>query len=316
MRPADEEEEPDLAAPAESLRASFALLHTLPALRSLTLDFLGRKLTPTSLHGSEDSVPLQSAILSALLDQPQLPPSLTSLHLRGLAACNNPLYDLPSFQALFGPLTALSIEASSLQVSPTRKFKDGAFAFCEHTIQHRVFSALSLSRSLTRLSLHSDHDVGVVPALDFASLHLPALARLSLQGILFAEANHLEDWIAQHSAPLRALHLDECRIALVEPPSRPPRRVLAQVWDRLAYALHALTELTVQSESGLAPASGRAVDLNYVTLRAEAGFTYELVHAEVCGAEGDGPALARFYGVVSATRRAARTGAEHRGLGC
>ena len=309
MRPADEEEEPDLAAPAESLRASFALLHTLPALRSLTLDFLGRKLTPTSLHGSEDSVPLQSAILSALLDQPQLPPSLTSLHLRGLAACNNPLYGLPSFQALFGPPTALSNEASSLQVSPTRKFKDGAFAFWEHTIQHRVFSALSLSRALTRLSLHSDHDVGVVPALDFASLHLPALARL------FAEANHLEDWIAQHSAPLRALHLDECRIALVEPPSRPPRRVWAQVWDRLAYALHALTELTVQSESGLAPASGRAVDLNYVTLRAEAGFTYELVHAEVCGAEGDGPALARFYGVVSATRRAARTGAEHRGLG-
>ena len=155
-------------------------------------------------------------------------------------------------------------------------------------VQRRILGTLaSHPQSLTRFSLHSNIDVGVVAKIDFSGLHFPALRFVSLVCILFNEETHVEDFIVRHRRTLRSLWLHSCRIAIHGPGQGPPR-FWSEVFTRFADVLEELT--------GVFVGDGRHRQLNrYTRLYERTGYTYlldSLVRSE------DEEALSKLEDVV------------------
>ena len=225
-----------------SLASSFARIHELPNLKSLTLSFpcLTGNLT------SMEPLRLQWTILSVLSSRSPLP-SVTSVNITGMTALYHPVYDLPSFRSLFGSLTSLSIGAAISHDLAEPQFRDPFIKFWEETFQHRMLG--SVSHSLTSLKLSSSSFVGVVPRLDFSQVNFPALELLSLKRILFNMDTHIEDFIVRHKGTLRTLWLMDCKIAILgsfEEPEGAPHR-WSHIWARFAKELGALVDFDMLS---------------------------------------------------------------------
>ncbi|ETW76835.1 hypothetical protein HETIRDRAFT_455277 [Heterobasidion irregulare TC 32-1] len=217
-----------------SLFFCFSLLHTLPALKTLSLFFLpyfGEELY------EEDDQPsaafrFQLAVLDALTYFPLLSP--TSLTITGFIAYHNPIFDTRGFRALFEGLTYLRVAVVSDWTYRGGYALDHLVEFWETTVQQRILEPRpALTQSLTALTLHSDQAVGVVPALDWSHLAFPRLARLTLMKIVFDEdTRSAEDF------------LRKCR-SVVHDRRAGPAHVWAQVWGRLAAEMRVLTTLVV-----------------------------------------------------------------------
>ncbi|ETW80569.1 hypothetical protein HETIRDRAFT_418567 [Heterobasidion irregulare TC 32-1] len=243
------------------LAIAFYCLHRLTALESLKLAFYG-----CNAHdGPDTQSQVQRTILSTILRQPPLP-RLKKLHIVNMAPFHDPMFDLPSFRNLFISLESLCIMTHHGR-SPQRRFRDSFVKFWQHAIQRQVFNTLaSHPQSLTQLILHSDIDVGIVTTIDFSQLYFPALRRVSLNGFLFNEETHVEEFIVGQRHTLRKLSVSNCNIAIHDPIHGPPR-FWSQIYTRFADALE-----------GLANGIHDTIFRNrYAELNLQSGYSYDVV---------------------------------------
>ena len=285
-----------------SLFICFSCINTLPALKTLSLFFFpyfGEELY------EEDDQPsaafrLQLTILDALTYFPL--PSLTSLTITGFIAYHNAIFDTRGFRALFEGLTYLRVAVVSDWTYRGGYALDHLVEFWETTVQQRILEPrAALTQSLTALTLHSDQAVGVIPALDWSHLAFPRLARLALMKIVFDEdTRSAEDFVARHARTLAALELCECR-SVVHNRRAGPARVWAQVWDRLAAEMRALTTLVVAHADRWGHTSG------YVALVEGRG--YLSFQEDPVRDEPDARALAALNALLE-ERRAAAAGVD------
>ncbi|KAI0065676.1 hypothetical protein BV25DRAFT_1913132 [Artomyces pyxidatus] len=276
-----------------NLSAAFSLLHTLPALHTLTFAFhpiYKTHNTPISSFNRKryPHVDIQLAIFAAL--ESTSVARLRSLTLDHSTPFSHEISTHPTFLKYFRKLTHLHIATSS----------DLHFIFAGPLADFWARSLPPLLRApastLTSLTLHSEHDVGAIPGLTLGHLRYPHLTHLSLQHIVFDAGISTEAFILAHARTLTSLTLSRCKIAIPHP-APPTARRWADVCPRLAAKLVRLVHLAVDFEVGLDPDTFEHKRFPYALV--QPGWGYSSVGIEEWVTEDDA-ALEVFQGAVAA----------------
>jgi hypothetical protein len=274
------------------LEAAFALLHCVPALKTLALCF-----DPIStLFEGPYADPLkvnshQWDIIAALGSNQNPLPHLQSLTIHQWSG-NSPwnfLYDAVPFAQLVKSLRHLSFSMSNLHSYERR------IAFWSPVV---VRSVLQRTTRLESLAISGSEGLQKEERLDVSELATyPRLASLSLRDILWkdgkighqgvVEPPAVEDFIARHRKTLKKLKLHNCVIG-ISPGEVTPFCYWADVYNRLAKALTELVELEVE--------------FHIDGCRTQYGYHYHYspyhVALDLGGTEQDGLSLEGFRAVV------------------
>ncbi|KAJ7727266.1 hypothetical protein B0H16DRAFT_1894546 [Mycena metata] len=194
-----------------ALKTAFSGLAKFLNLRNLQLVFHDayQEDPDPSPENSSHFLLLQNAIFAALAANP-IPSGLVSLSLDNLISVPNDIYGQDNFHRLLRPLKDLAISVLSNDFEGWY-FQDPIVEFWNHSVSHMVRNATSV----TSLTIKSDQPVGAYPALSFKDTVLPALASLTLDGLVFEPAipdSDVAAFIIRHKATLAHLKIRGCSI--------------------------------------------------------------------------------------------------------
>lgn len=243
------------------LTSAFSKLHELPKLETLTITFsphVRSSLSSTFLERPLSSL-TQVAILRAFTSLAN-PLSLKSLTIDNLIASHSDIHDHPAFIATFNKLAYLRITIlSNIGTYVGTLYQETLSNFWSTTMQRRILAPSSASY-LTCLSLHSDHEFGILPQFTFSELCYPLLDTLSIRGAFFADSVGIEDFIVRHRGTLRSLELRFCKIYCDDDV---PDRFWSQVWSRFAKELDRLTVFKAEEEMDMVEMPGYMIRYAY-----------------------------------------------------
>ncbi|KAJ7508579.1 hypothetical protein B0H11DRAFT_34572 [Mycena galericulata] len=227
------------------LEKSFSLLHRLPSLHSLRLEFFPDSTPdstpdPNEISFSTYYVEVQLAIWSGLGAVP-LPGGLRSLYIGEMVTYFPERLETEAFLDVFRPLTSLSISVVSL-------YQAGRIPAEILNFPNSLTLMLLMAQNLTSLELSANALAGRTSPFAFGALRFPALTSLRLQTIVFAgqhddqaiptgEGQPLaaETFILHHKTTLRRLELRDCAV-------RDPEGAWHHVLHRLRIHLSKLVE--------------------------------------------------------------------------
>ncbi|KAI0259461.1 hypothetical protein BC834DRAFT_846752 [Gloeopeniophorella convolvens] len=307
--PTCDEEGAEVMAVRTTLSLAFGHLHSLPALRSLNLQFY-----PTfdedrwrwnRNHRESEHLRRQWAILKAVTGNLSLLPALDSLTLENFLAFPHELYTNPRIAPLVARLRHLHLKPLCHGGMDTAFYQSRLVEFWTDAAHVRL---LRPATALTSLSLHCNTYPGGPRSaqLDFHSLEFPQLASLSLARIFFdytdrsaLRGGDVEDFIVRHAPHLARLELLACKMHVG---FGSPARLWADVWARFGSTLTALADLAVKWDD-----DGDGCELRYGTYTIQNVDTAgaPILHKRVAGDERDADALAALAELVE-SRRAQR----------
>ncbi|TFY76341.1 hypothetical protein EWM64_g7672 [Hericium alpestre] len=190
----------------------------------------------------------QSAILLAIIRALESGLSLHSLTIVNFSVLRSPFWNHPSFSALrtlsefhIATLSDPDEDPISDQTYPN----DPLSQFWEGFFPQRIMQTLNGSSNLTKLSLHTDQLVGIIPSFSFDPFTFPHLTSLSLHRFFMHKMTGIEDFIVRHNATLESLVLKHCYIALYG--GRETMR-WSQIWNRFAEELTHLKVFAAREE--------------------------------------------------------------------
>ncbi|KAI0265876.1 hypothetical protein BC834DRAFT_876763 [Gloeopeniophorella convolvens] len=244
------------------LKNAFALLHQVPALKLLDLDFTVPTEIKEKMATDDNAEPspllsLQWDVLGSIAHNPHPLPALEILSISCWLPFAHKLYDTEPFAALVSKLRRLHLGITlnhavdgMIQLPVPGQFWD---RFWQDVVLQRM---LARATKLEELVVQSSTQIGARTHLDFSKLPtFPHLTSLTLGNFVWEDSlarygtnvPHIEDFITRHGSTLTTLALHWCKIELQdEEGETPPFRTWAAVWDNLAEKLTRLTDLDVE----------------------------------------------------------------------
>lgn len=276
------------------LRGACFMLHLIPALESLVIEFFTDGDAWMQPFSYADDLTryhrLQWEVLDGLARNPSPLPALRSLQIDNWFAYPNELYYAAPFERMLASLRDLRFTVqdtdykSDLDHFPAEDFW-GDF------IGPRV---LEPAVNLESLAMSCDLDYGSLFRLNLGWVTYPCLTSLSLSNFVWDDARvnpravvpEAEDFIVRHGQTLKKLELHHCTIC-VPGDKLTPVRSWAAVWNRFAEELIELVDLVVAYNP----------HRQYVYFLQDYGFNSDAT-CLLRGTDQDAPALQAFGTVV------------------